>query len=132
MDQRLLKAFKNIRTVEPSKELEMAILSRLTIERNRKFKRNMLFSRLGIIGSLAALAYSILTYGNAFLSSDFWNMLSLAFSDAMIIASHWNEFIQSLLETFPAITVTIILTPLFTLLLSISFYIDSYNKRKFI
>jgi hypothetical protein len=125
----LKQAFKNIKEIEPSNSIKMAILSRIKLEKVRQIKRKLILSYIGLVGSIAIGVYTTLFFGSAFLKSEFWSMISLAFSDGGIIAIYWNDFLYSLMETFPALTVAIILVPIFTLLLSISSYIDLSNKN---
>ncbi len=125
--------FKNISELEPSIVLEKAVLSRISLERNRSLRRKLILSYAGVFGSLIALVAAGLTFGQNILHSDFWNMVSLSFSDMSVVLQNWQEFLFSLLETFPTAGTIMILVPVFTLLLSFSEYLDLHNnKHKYI
>ena len=91
----------------------------------------MIFSQAGLIGSILAVFYTLFSFGQTLLKSEFWSMLSLLFSDWQIVARNFYDFVYSVLETFPVLTVVIILIPIFTLFLSANTYFNlSNNKHK--
>lgn len=69
-------------------------------------------------------------FGQAFLQSEFWAMLSLAFSDITTVAKNWDTFLMSLLETFPFVHAAILLAPVFLMLLSANFYFTNKANYK--
>lgn len=131
--KRLENAIKNIAQLEPPFNLEGAVLRQIKLEAIKQTRRKLMFSLAGVLGSIVLGIYTTITFGQAFLNSDFFSVISLAFSDLNVVAGHWSDFLDSLAETFPALTVVAILIPVFTLFLSISFYLDSdRNHHKYI
>lgn len=130
MSKKLNQLFKNIVEFPLPPQLERVILGAIELERKRLIKKKLIISYIGLIGSLVIALYTTLTFGNIFFKSDFWNIISLAFSDAGVVFGHWNDFMFSILETFPAITVAIILAPIFTFMLSIGSYLDLTNRNR--
>lgn len=131
--KRFEKAIKNISELEPPRGLEAAVLSCIKLEVKKQVRRKFIFSLTGIVGSIVLGIYTTITFGQAFLNSDFFSVISLAFSDLNVVAGHWSDFFDSLAETFPALTVAAILIPVFTLFLSVGFYLDSErNRHKYI
>lgn len=120
--------FKNIRTDEPDKALEARILQALALARDFRLKRRLLMARAGFAGSLFAAVTAGFAYGQALLESDFWHLLPLLFSDISIVAQHWNDFLFSLMETFPAFALAALLTPIFFLLMSFRFSFPTAGK----
>lgn len=120
--------FKNVSELEPSMALERAVLSRISLERNRSLHRKLVLSYAGVFGSLIALAAAGLTFGQNILHSEFWSMFSLSFSDMSVVLQNWQEFLFSLLETFPTAGMIVILIPIFTLFVSFSEYLDLHNS----
>lgn len=102
------------------------IFARIRKEKARKSKRQLAFSYAGFALSALLAVYVGLNFGQAFLQSEFWTMLSLAFSDLAIVAKNWDGFGYSLLETFPIMHATALLLPVFLLLISANFY---WNNR---
>jgi len=129
--KRLNQAFKDITSIEPPSNLEAAILCDIKNAQVRQMRRKLVFSEAGLIGSILAVFYTLFAFGQAFIRSEFWSMVSLAFSDAGIVFSHWNDFLYSTMETFPVLTVVIILIPVFSLLISASSYFNLSNKNNF-
>jgi hypothetical protein len=60
-------------------------------------------------------------------------MLALSFSDLNVIAGNWGDYLQSLAETFPTLTVIGLLVPVFAFFISISSYLNlNDHRRKYI
>jgi len=129
MDKKLSQIFKNIKELELPKNLESLILQKIEIKNRRKMRMELIFSHIGIFGSVLAIIYVGFIFGGSFLKSEFWSISSLAFSDAMVVVSNWKDFLYSLLETFPFMHVVAMLIPIFTMLWSLSFYADLYGKN---
>ncbi len=134
MSNKLRQLFKNISEIDPPVVLAGFILSRIEKEKIRKAKRQLIFSYFGLGGSFALAIFAGIFFGQAFLQSEFWSMLSLIFSDIAVVAGNWDTFMQSLLETFPTVYTTILLVPIFTMLISANSYYNSKAsyKHKFI
>lgn len=129
MRQNLNQAFKGLSELNPSLKLEEIILHKIELEKDKSLKRKLVFYYAGLIGSAAAVLAAIFIFGKAFLESEFLNVASLAFSDAAVVATHWQEFSYSILETFPVINAIAILIPVFALLLSLNMLTSLNNKN---
>ena len=114
--------FESMQMTLPDKDLEGRILSAIDSQRIVQAKRDYMIARIGFVGSFATLAFSGWSYGQVFLQSDFWNLVSLLFSDAAVVLLHWGDFSYSLLETFPALPIMLFLVPVFTFVLSVGIY----------
>ena len=128
MSEKIQQLFKNVSEVNPPKKIAGLILVKIEKIRKRRFWTKIAFSAFGVFASVSASLYIFTIYGDSLLSSEFWSILSLAFSDAAIIASHYPEFFLSLLETLPAMTFAIMLIPIFTLLVSLYSTVEILNK----
>ena len=117
--------FKNIKELNLPVDFEFLLLAKIEKEKIGKAKRQLFFSYLGLGGSALFLAYAILNFGQLFLQSEFWNVFSLIFSDAMVVLKNWNVYIFSLLETFPTIYAAILLLPIFTMLISVNVFLNN-------
>jgi hypothetical protein len=131
MNTKLSQIFKNISQVEPSEDLKGSILRRIEIESVRQIRRKLMFSYIGLGSSLAAGIWAIFSLGNVILKSEFWSILSLAFSDLQVVAGNWNTYLFSLFETLPTVSLALILVPVLGLIVSIGFYLDLRNKKDF-
>ena len=67
---------------------------------------------------MVALAGVSFTAGSTIIDSEFFDLMKLAFSDAAIVLQNWREYTYSLLETMPVTSIAMLLSPIFTLLIS--------------
>jgi len=118
MSTKLHKAFKNIKPEQPAGDLADLVMKRINAEITRKAKRSMMFARVGMGVSAAALVCASFTAGNAIMGSEFFDLAKLAFSDAAIVLQNWHAYAYSLLETMPVTNIAMLLSPIFTLLVS--------------
>ncbi len=131
MKQDLHKIFKNIQEIEPPKDLAGSILARVDALQKRQIKRRLMLSYLSLAGSFGAFVLAIVEYGQSFLQSDFWILLRLLLTDASAVFKNWNDFLFSLLETFPVISVVAILIPVFLIFISFSVYFKFSYKNNY-
>lgn len=131
MPQTIRNLFKNLKEFEPSAELEVRILSSFARSgaARQAVKRKLFYVWVGLAASFGALVYTLIVFGRAFLQSDFWNLIKLAFSDSGVIASHFGDFSYSLLETLPVLEIFAILVPVFVLMLTLSWYFKFNNNN---
>ncbi len=122
MKPNLHQIFKEMRGIEPSAKLAGSILARIERLQKRQIRQKLILAHFSLVGSLGATVWAAMAYGNAFLQSDFWVLLRLLLTDASSVLRNWNDFAFSLLETFPAVSATILLMPVLILLLSFSAY----------
>jgi len=127
---KLSQIFKNIQEIEPPRELGELILKRIELEKDKQIKRKLFLSYLGIGASFSAGACALIYFGSAFFKSEFWSIFSLAFSDFIVVAGSWKEYLYSLGETLPVINIVAILVPIFGVLLFLNMCIYFKNKSK--
>lgn len=130
MTQKLSHIFKEMSEINPPQELGNLILQKISLEKNRRIRRNLFVSYTGLIISSIAIFPAILKFGVAFFRSEFWSILSLAFSDFMIVAGSWKSFLYSLGETLPIMYVVAMLIPIFAALAFGNILISLKNKMR--
>lgn len=128
--ERLRQTFKKIGNLEPPTNLEMLILEQIKNIKAENIRQQLMLSYTYLSGSILAVFWAFLTFGQAILKSEFWGVISLAWTDAGIVFSNWNDFFYSALETFPTLALAIILLPVFLAILSINSHLK-LNKNKF-
>ena len=131
MRQNLHQIFKNIDEIEPAEELSDRIFACVFGEKDRIIKRKLMISRLGLGASMAVFLASSFTFGSVITQSEFWSIVSLVFSDMVMVVQNWQDFTFSLLETFPTVSVIAVLTPVMMMLFSFSVYLETNNKHKY-
>jgi hypothetical protein len=129
MEKKLHQAFKKIKELDPPGKLSGIVLHSIRSEINKQTRKKLILSYVGLAASLVVGIYTTVTFGTAFLKSEFWSVILLSFSDAGVVMQNWGDFFSSLMETFPTFAVAAILTPIFTLLLSLGLYLDSSNRN---
>lgn len=126
--KRLHQAFKSIGSIELPAHLETEIIDLIKMEKLKGIRRRLIFSEVGLVGSMLAIFYVIFTSGSALIRSEFWSMMTLLFSDAGTVLSNWQDFVFSAMETFPVFTVISMLLPIFILFISIAYYFSNHKK----
>jgi hypothetical protein len=105
--------------VEPPKHLLPRVLDRITLLEQRAAKmRFVLFSGTTLMSFLAMIAAFRYAWGS-FAQSGFSTYASLLSSDGSVVMLYWKEFTFSLIESLPFMSITILLSAIFVLLLSL-------------
>jgi uncharacterized membrane protein len=117
MEKDYKKLFMNLEEVRPSDELFERIILRIgKEERMIVAKMRIVFFSFLLIVSSFGFAYSFIATQNALVNSGFIQFFSLIFSDFSIVATYWQNFLLTLLESLPVIAVVISLV-MFSLVL---------------
>lgn len=124
MKSKFNEVFASIQDLDPPSTLEGFILARIRRERKKIMRERKALVGYGLLGSAIAIIYTLSLFGQEILRSDFWRIGSLAFSDINIITGNWYDYTFSLLETFPALHVAMMLVPIFVLLIFLNSYIN--------
>lgn len=132
MKNQLNTIFKKINFPFPSAGLGEKMLLQIQIMENRRQKKILLITRIGRTLSILAFLFMGFSFGQRILSSDFWQIASLLFSDAGIVTNYLNEFLSSLLETLPALSISLFLAPIFSFLLFQYWSLRIRNPYQFI
>jgi len=132
MSQDLYQIFRNVPEISPTSQLEGRIFQAIMVEKDRVNRKKVLVSRLGLGTSAAVFLMAIFTFGGTVLQSEFWNIVSLASSDMLMVAKNWQDFMYSMLETFPTVSVVAILVPVMMLMYSASIYLETSHRHKYI
>ena len=123
------KFLKNKLEIEPSKHLKEVVLRRIGKERQKQILRKKLFYFSGFAFSTAGLFAAVGFFGRNIIVSDFWSIVSLAFTDMQIVVGFWKEFVLSLAETFPFEALAAILMPVFLLLIFAKKYSECSEQK---
>ena len=128
MEQKLQKLFKQAKYL-PESRLSGDIWRVIdNIEkRNLKFK-SWGYSFAGVF-SLVFIVPVVRNLIEQFIQSGFYDYLSLVFSDLGSISLYWKEFMYSLIEAIPAVSLTITLLLSFVLLISLKRAIFSFRSQ---
>ena len=110
------QANKIISEINPPAYLKKAVFKCIAKEQRKQIFRKKMFYLCGFSVSIVGLFASLLLFGKNIITSDFWSISSLAFTDMKVVAIYWQEYSLSLLETFPVEATAFVLMPMFILL----------------
>ncbi|MCK9352259.1 MAG: hypothetical protein WCT49_05040 [Candidatus Paceibacterota bacterium] len=125
MDKDFQKLFNTLETLEPKKGAVSAVLFR--IQHHKRRIARIKFTLLGLSSALSAAAiFPVISYTvSGFVSTGFYQYISLAFSDGGAILPYWKEFIMTLAESLPAFEISLLLAVIFALLESLKLTIKN-------
>jgi hypothetical protein len=130
MDKDFKDIANSLTNVEPPKYLKQAVFVRIEAEKMRMIALKRLFFRIGFVISGISSIAAVAIFGKEILSSEFFSLASLSFSDVNTVMAMWQDYLMSLLETLPTVTIAATLLPIFVLLLLIREYgkLEAYNN----
>jgi len=130
MEEKLKKAFSKA-TLNPPEFLAQDVWSSIVLY-DRRINRLKLwvFSLIGLSSFLGLIQVSKILL-NDFAHSGFYEYISLAFSSGGAIINYWRDFLSSLAESLPVISITLSLGLVFIFLLSLKYAMRAFiiNNR---
>ncbi|MCX6744107.1 MAG: hypothetical protein NTX82_01125 [Candidatus Parcubacteria bacterium] len=103
--------------IEPPAELMGKIINRIAEEhRLIPIKQRIFLFSVGLAGSVIGFFPAFKMLKSGFAESGFLQFFSLIFSDAGILLANWQNFVSSLLETLPVMSLVIFLAVIFLVL----------------
>ncbi len=116
MRQDFEKLFSYLKTEEPSVHLFVNILNLVEENRRASARNRLILNAAALAVSFAAFIPAIYWLTVEISQSGFFQYLNLIFSDAGIISAYWQNFGLLLLESLPALSLTLTLAAFFGLL----------------
>jgi hypothetical protein len=126
------KNFKDIFNdydIEPPKGLKQAVFERIEMEKDKSVARKKLLLDAGFVVSGASSFAAVFFLGKEIVSSEFFSLASLMFSDMKTVAMLWQDYTLSLLETLPTVSIATTLLPVFVFMILLRQYgkLENYN-----
>jgi len=118
VEQNLQKLFKQA-SYQPESRLSGDVLLLVEAKSSRIAKWKTIGYLSASVLSLSLSVMSIKSVIEQFTTTGFYNYLSLAFSDSGIIATYWKEYILSLVDSLPILSIILSFSLLFVLFISI-------------
>lgn len=120
MEEIIRKAFQSAK-YETNDKLAESIWRKISFYNKRIFYFKIAsFSFISLV-SLIGLVPMFKILINDFAQSGFYEYLSLTFSNGGLFSSYWKEFMFSLLESLPTISIVLLLIPVFIFFLSLRY-----------
>lgn len=123
MKRSLQSIFEALPGERPGIGLKDSILKEIAFRVDRRRRWNIGVARFGVVTGGVVFGSSLWVYGPMVARSEFWNLLSLLFSDASTVLDSWQDYLFSLLETLPTVSLLVIVAS--TLALSFSVFLYS-------
>ena len=121
---------KIISEIDPPAYLKKAVFERIDKERQKQIFRKKMLYLCSFSVSIVGLLASLLLFGKNIVTSDFWSISFLAFTDMKVVITYWQEYSLSLLETFPVEATAFVLVPMFILLVLAKQYSEFTQNYK--
>jgi len=101
-------AVKDSRVVSPSATLADRVL--FAIERKKRFYAFVKLAIYSVVSVASSVGLAVVwrIEGSAIINSEAINLLSLLFSDFSIVASYWQDYAFSLLESLPVVSIIVV------------------------
>jgi len=115
-------------SIEPSLGLKEKIIYRIEKETKQKALFAFVFGGLTSLTSVLAMVYSLVLIVKDYYISGLSEYVSLIFSDSSTILSFWKEFIFSVVESLPFLTMTLTLFSLWIFVWSIKYIFSNLRK----
>lgn len=124
MDHNFEKLFSHLKPPEPPADLLDKILNR--IQREKKLiniKRRIVVFSLGVLGPAIAFIPAFRAVQAEIAESGFSELFSLIFSDLSVVINLWDQFILSILESLPVMSMVLLFTIIFVFLGSLKYLV---------
>ena len=112
-------SFRDLPEIEPDQRLFYLIISRISLAEQRTARIRLAILSFVSLASFVAIFPLFQHTSSQLAQSGFSQYFSLIFSDGAIISIYWKEFMISLAESIPLLSVTAILVSVFALLVSL-------------
>ncbi len=129
MQDKLTKIFQKAKYEESFNLSQNIWLTLLKREKRNTQIKLWIFTLAGIT-SLVGLVPALKILGSDLAQSGFYEYLSLAFSDSGLILSAWREFVFSLAESLPILSVVFTLSLVFIFFLSLKYVMKQIIRNQ--
>ena len=129
MEQKLQRVFRQAR-YEDRENITQNIWQVIVAHEKRTARKKLIFTYTVDLLSLSLLVPVLKILINDLSKSGFYEYLSLTFSNGGIISSYWKEFMFSLAESLPIISIILTLTLVFIFCLSLRYTIKQITGNK--
>ncbi|MFA6353630.1 MAG: hypothetical protein WCW93_01720 [Candidatus Paceibacterota bacterium] len=129
MQDRLTKVFQKAKYEENLNLSQNIWLTLVKREKHNTQIKLWLFVLVGIT-SLVGLVPAFKILGSDLAQSGFYEYLSLAFSDSGLILSAWREFVFSLAESLPVLSIVFTLSLVFIFFLSLKYLMKQIIRNQ--
>lgn len=118
--------------IDPSNNLRDKIITDIDRRIRNKAIFSLFYGGLTSLTSVLVMIYFFVLIVKDFYSSGLREYLSLAFSDYSLLITLWREYLLSVIESLPVISIILVTFSLFIFTLSIKYVVNSFKKIPFI
>lgn len=110
--------------------LERSVLLAVQAAVKRRDRQMWFFIRLSTWISLSGFVFAVWFFGGAIARSDFWSLVRLVFSDGAAVLAYWQEFLLSLSETLPIVSLSVIFVATSAFAFSLSVHYEWVGRHQ--
>jgi len=129
MEQKLIKIFQKAK-YEADTNLSETVWRAITVRGRRITQFKLWVFALAGFASLIGLVPAIKILSSDLAQSGFYEYFSLIFSDSGLMLSYWKEFIFSLAESLPTMSIIFTLSSVFVFFLSLRYIMKQIIKNQ--
>lgn len=128
MNENLSKLMKQAYN-HPESRLSDDVWRSIELKNSRSLKiQSAIYSFIGVL-SLGCFVLVFISAKNQFVSSGFFQYISLAFSDSSLLSVYWKEYLMSLTDSLPFASLGTLLFLSFSMLVSIKKVLQQKRSR---
>lgn len=128
MDEKLSKLMKKA-YIEPEVELSGEIWRSIQIKQTKSLKIQSLVYGIASILSLGGFVFMSVSVVKEFITSGFFQYISVAFSGGGLFATYWKEYLLTLADSLPAASLGVMLFLLVSMLISIRKVVHQFKNQ---
>jgi hypothetical protein len=116
--------------IEPSDNLKSSILNKIKIEERKRTIFKIVFSSVVSLASVSMAAVYIINIVKDFYQSGLSEYVSLLFSDGVSMASYWQSYVMSIVESLPIVPITIAVASIGVFVWSVNMALTSLKNTR--
>jgi len=116
--------------IEPSDNLRSSIINKIKIEERKRTIFKIVFSSAVSLASVSMAAVYIINIVKDFYQSGLSEYVSLLFSDGVGMASYWQSYVMSIVESLPIVPITITVASIGVFVWSVNTVLTSLKNTR--
>jgi len=116
--------------MEPKNELKKSIIGKIKVLEMRKTLKKVVLSSFISLVSITSVVIFVINIINDASKSGLSQYLSLIFSDGKLIATYWQTYVMSVVESLPIIPIVIVVVSISIFIWSLNKFLESIKNTK--
>ena len=116
--------------LEPSENLKNSIISRIKVEERKRAIYKVAYSSALTLASIFMSVFYMINIIKDSSQSGLSEYFSLLFSDGALIASYWQTYVLSVVESLPIIPITVVVASIGIFVWSINTFLSNIKNTR--